>query len=156
MSRGERVPLRLHHPGIEPGNVEERVEQLVHARQRSLNADDELLALCSAVASAELRDEQAKRVQRLAQIVRGGRQETRLSLVGEFKLMRALFDFLLKRGVGLLQSLRHAVELPAQRFQFIACIDRNALRKVAAADPRRTSLQRANRNDHPACEEKAG
>ena len=82
--------LGREYPGIQLGHVEQRVEQFVHDRERRLDSRHDFLSLRGPIAKPQLLDEQAERVQRLAQIVAGGREEARLGLRGELELFRAL------------------------------------------------------------------
>ena len=71
----------------------------------------------------QLRDEEAQGMERLTQIVAGGRDEARLGLIGGFELAGALFDFAFQTGIGFLQPGGHGVELIAERFEFVAGVD---------------------------------
>src|ERR1700690_1370852 len=79
--------------GVELGDVEERAEQLVHRGKRRLDATDDLTALSGAQLAVQLRDEETQGMERLTQIVAGGRNEAQLGLIGGFELAGALLDF---------------------------------------------------------------
>src|SRR5581483_401671 len=98
----------------------QRVEQLVHGGERRLDVADDALAVLGAHAIAQLRDEQAQRMQRLPQIMARGREKAGFGLVGELELARTFLDLALERRVGLLQLRRHAVESLAERFELVA------------------------------------
>src|SRR6266566_1905543 len=83
------------------------------------------------------------------------RQETRFSGIGEFELMGPLLDLAFKGRVGIPELRRHAVELFAQCFQFVAGFYADLLVEVAAADARGAVMQRADRYRHATCEIKA-
>ena len=68
----------------------------------------------------------------------------------------ALLDLLFQVGVGFLEPSAHVVELVGEAFQFVAGLDRDALREIAAADPRRAGAQRLDRHHHAARQEHAG
>ena len=52
------------------------------------------------------------------------------------KLMRALFDFALKRCIGILQLGSHAIELITKRFELVIGFDRYSLTEITTADSR--------------------
>src|SRR5262249_29071531 len=64
------------------------------------------------------------------------------------QLLGADLDLLLEVCIGFLQPTGHVVELVGQRLELVAGLDRDALRKVAAADPRSARAQRLDRPDH--------
>ena len=94
-------------------------------------------------------------MQRLAQIVARGRQETRFGEIGQLELLRAFLDLALERGMPTLQLGRHAVELVAQRLKLIAGLDRDTLIEIATSDPRRAIAQGPDRYHHSARQEGA-
>src|SRR4029078_7588466 len=101
---------------------------------------------------AQLRDEQAKSMQGLPQVVTCRCQESGFRLIGKFELHGALLDLALERRVQVLKLCRHAVELIAERLKLVAGIDRYSLREIAATDPGRAVAQHADRNDHSPCQ----
>src|SRR5262249_50141091 len=85
--------------------------------------------------AAQLRHKQAKRVQRLAQIMARRSEEARFREVCNCKLLGAFLDLAFKERIGVLQLFRHAVELVGQRFKLVAGPYRNALSEMPAAVP---------------------
>src|SRR6266436_7228435 len=57
---------RRQRAGIKPGNIEQRLEQLVHHSDRSIDVLDEPLPLGGGHCGAKLRDEQPQGMQRLS------------------------------------------------------------------------------------------
>ena len=104
----------------------------------------------------QLRYEQSERMQRLAQIVAGGGDETRFRLIGLLELPGALLDLAFQAGIGLAKASGHGVELIAERLELVASMDGDTLREIAAADSHRPVAQGANRNDHAARQQQAG
>src|SRR6188472_1562613 len=90
---------------------------------------------------------------RLTEIVTRRSEETRLRVVGERQIVCALRDSRVLRGIDLLQSFRHAVELRAKRFQFIAGPHLDALVELALTDLPRASLELSDRSYHAAREQ---
>src|SRR5438067_3577032 len=82
-------------------------------------------------------------------------EKSRLGEIGCLELPCALFDLALQRGIRFLQAGGHLVELIAQRLELVAGLDRNALTKIAAADPRSAVVQCANWYHHAARQEQA-
>ena len=74
-------------------------------------------------------------MQRLAQVVARRSQKARLGEIGELQLLRSLLDLALQRGMGLLQSRRHVVELIAQRLKLVAGLDIDPVIEGAGPDP---------------------
>ena len=62
----------------------------------------------------------------------------------------ALLDALFKLGVGFLQIARHAVELPGERFEFVAGIDLDAAAEIAGAEAFGARRNRVDRAGHAA------
>src|SRR5579871_2781116 len=76
--------------------------------------------------------------------------------VGEFELVGAFLDLALETRIRVLQLFGHAVELVGERLKFIARLDGDALREVAAADAGGAHPHGLDRNHHAPREEKAG
>ena len=74
--------MRLDGAGIQPRNVEQRVEQQLHRRGGGLDVVDQGLRFGLLIARFQRGDEQRQRVQRLPQVVAGGGEEARLGVVG--------------------------------------------------------------------------
>ena len=72
------------------------------------------------------------------------------------QFLRPRFDLALEAGIGVRKPAGHVVELVGERLELVAGLDRDALRQVAAADPRRTRAQRLDRHRHAARKEKGG
>ena len=87
------------HAGIELGNIQQRLEQLVHCRDRGIDAFDDSARDRRATRLRSCANEKAQRVQRLAQIMAGRGEKAGLGEIGEFELLRALLDFALQGGV---------------------------------------------------------
>ena len=151
----KRGDVGLDGAGIELGDVEQRVEQLVHRGDRRADPGDDPTPIGAGGVGIELGDEQTKRVQRLPQVVARRRQETRLGEIGELELPRALDHLALERRVGLLQLRRHAVELISQRLQLVAGRDVDAVIERARADPGGARLQGPDRPYHLPGEQEA-
>ena len=62
----------------------------------------------------------------------------------------ALLDALLQLGVGFLQIAGHAVELPGERFEFVAGMDLDAAVEIAGAEALGARRNRADRAGHAA------
>ena len=71
-----------------------------------------------------------RRVDRLRDLAERAQLADRLR-----QLAGALLDLVLQVGVGFLQPRAHVVELIGKAFELVAGLDRDALAKVAAADP---------------------
>ena len=139
-----------HRTGIELGDVEQGVEQLVHIGDCGVDAHREAVAFGLVLLGAQLRGEQVQGVQRLAQIVTRCRKETRLRQIGRLQLLGALLHLALERRVGGLQLARHVVQLLSQRFELVSRLDRDAMIELASADARRSGGQGADGNHHQA------
>ena len=72
------------------------------------------------------------------------------------QLARAQLDLLLQVRHRFLQPPGHLVELVGKPFQLVAGLDRDALRKIAAADARGPGSQRLDRAHHASREKHAG
>ena len=83
-----------------------------------------------------------RRVHRLADLAERTQLFHRLG-----ELAGAQLDLFFQISVGRLKLARHLVELIGKRFELVAGLDRDAARKVAAADPRRPGAQRLDRPD---------
>ena len=79
----------------------------------------------------------------------------RLLLQRLAQLVGANLDLLFQVGIGFLQAAGHVVELIGERLELVAGLDRDALAKVAAADPGRAGAQGLDRHHHSAGEEQA-
>src|SRR5258708_2750221 len=133
---GKLGNVRRQRAGIEPGNVEQRLEQLVHHGDRGIDALDDPLPLGGGRCGAKLRNEQPQGMQRLPQIVARGREETGFCGIGELELTGPLLDLAFERCVGILELRRHAIELLAKRLHFVPGPYADPLVKVAPADAR--------------------
>src|SRR5262245_7631470 len=91
--------VRAQHVGIELGNVEERIEELIHGSNRGIDPLEQSMTIRRVQTALQLCNEQAQRVQRLPQIVAGGRQRTRFSQVGKFQLTGSFPDPAFERRV---------------------------------------------------------
>src|SRR6266404_1107634 len=89
--------VRRQPARIEPGNIEERFEQLVHHGNCSVDALDDPLLLGGGRCGAKLRNEQPQGMQRLAQVVARRREEAGFCGIGELELMGPLLDLAFKR-----------------------------------------------------------
>ena len=90
MTDREFRDVRGQHAGIELGDVEQCLEELVHGSDGGIDAGDEPGALRRVGAVAKLRREQVQGVQRLAQIVACRRKKARLGEIGALDLTVAL------------------------------------------------------------------
>ncbi len=72
-----------------------------------------------------------------------------------FELAGADFDLGFQIGVRVLELARHLIELISKRFEFVAGFDRDALRKIAAADAGGAGPQRVDGHHHFAHQEHA-
>ena len=90
MADREFRDVRRQHAGIELGDVEQGIEQLVHGLDGGIDAGDEPGALRRVGLVAQLRREQVQGVQRLAQVVAGRREKARLGEIGALDLAVAL------------------------------------------------------------------
>ena len=88
---------------VELGRIQQGIEQLVHGGDGCIDPLDEPASFARAGVGAQLGDEQAKGVQRLAQIMAGSREKARLGEIGEFELARALLDLALETRIGFLE-----------------------------------------------------
>src|SRR5229473_2583800 len=149
---GKLGNVRSQRAGIEPGNVEQRLEQLVHHGDRGIDALDDPLPLGGGRCGTKLRDEQPQGMQRLPQIVARRREETGFCGVGELELMGPFFDLAFKRRVRILELRCHAVELIAQRLQFVARSYADPLVEAAPSDAHGPIMQGADRYHHSTCE----
>ena len=111
---GNSFRSRCEHAGVELGNVQQCVEELVHCGNGGIDPLDNVIAVRRIERRAQLRNEEAQRMQRLAQVMACGREKAGLGQIGQFELVRALLDLALQRCIGALELLRHAVELLAQ------------------------------------------
>src|SRR5258706_6061492 len=148
LGHGKFGDVRSQRAGVEPGNIEERLEQLIHHGDRGIDALNESLPLGGGRGGAKLRNEQPQGMQRLSQIVARRRQKPGFCRIGELELMGPLLDLAFERRVGILELRRHAIELFAQRLQFVAGLYADLLVEVAPADARGTIMQGADRYGH--------
>ena len=125
----------LEDTGIELGDIQQRVEQLVHRRNGTADLTDQALLLGIGDIGAQLIGKQVERMQRLAQVVARRSQKPRLREIRKLQLLRSLLDLALQRGIGLLQSRRHVVELIAQRLKLVAGLDIDPVIEGAGPDP---------------------
>src|SRR5258708_3863974 len=95
-------------------------------------------------------------MQGLPQVVTRNRQKTGFGEVREVELMGPLLDLAFERCIRILELPSHAVELIAQRLQFIAGVNADPLVEIAAADADGTIAQCADRYDHSTREIEAG
>jgi hypothetical protein len=75
------------HARVELGDIQQRIEQIVHARHGGVDLRGDPAAFGLVGLGAQLRDEQVQGVHRLPQIVAGGRQEARFREIGSFQLL---------------------------------------------------------------------
>src|SRR5215510_7881228 len=143
------------HAGVELGDVQERVEQLVHCGHCSIHALDHASPLGLICLAAQLSDEQVQRVKRLSQVMARCGNEARLGEISELKLLRALIDLALKRRKGILELGGHAVEVVAERLQLVVRFDVDTMIERAGSDSLSAKLQDANRGHHLAGEHEA-
>ena len=68
----------------------------------------------------------------------------------------ALFHLGFEAGIGLLELAGHAVELVGEFFQLVLGADVDAVTEIAGAEPPRAGAQRRDRDQHPACQQRAG
>ena len=80
----------------------------------------------------------------------------RLLLQRLAQFLRTHLHLLFQIGIGFLQPSGHVIELIGERLQLVAGLDRDALREIAAADPRSSGPQSLDRHHHPARQEYAG
>ena len=71
----ERFEARPHDAGVEPGNVQQRIEQLFHRIDRAADIADEMPLVRGDRRFLQGLNEQSQRMQRLAQVVTRNRQE---------------------------------------------------------------------------------
>ena len=76
--------LRLHGAGVEPRNVEQRAEDLLHRLERGVDIGDEPRIFAAALALDQRGDIEARGIERLQDVVAGGGEEPRLGDVGLF------------------------------------------------------------------------
>src|SRR5262249_13854905 len=150
---GELDNVGGKHAGVEFGNVEQGVKQLVHRQDRSVDPLNQPAALGGFHVAAQLRDEQAECMQRLAQIVTRRRKKPGFRQVRKRKLMGAFLDLAFEARIGVLQLFGHAVKLLGERLKLIASSYRDALSEIAAADAGGASADRLDRNHHAARQE---
>src|SRR5882757_1661400 len=79
--------VRLDHPRVESRDVQEGVEQFLHRINRPADVADDLTLACRQRRLLERLDEQAERMQGLAQIVAGSGEESRL---GNVRILRGV------------------------------------------------------------------
>ena len=105
----DRLQRRPQRPGIEPGDVQDRLEQLLERPDRAIDHERRVLVLAAARARAQGRRVQPERVQRLAQVVARRGQEARL---GEVRPALALERLLgpAALGVGAPAGLAQSVD----------------------------------------------
>src|SRR5262245_28520332 len=120
LARGNYRGAGLQHFGIELRHVEERVEEIVHCTDSSVDPPDKSLAFSRTLFGPQLRHEQIERVERLPEVMAGCRNETGLVLVCECQLMGSLLNLSLERRIRVLQLLGHIVELIGERRELIA------------------------------------
>src|SRR5262245_25856917 len=90
-------------PGIEPGNIQERIEHLLHFPHRCIDPLDRLCPFAGIERSTQLCNEQSQRMQWLPQIVARHGQKAGFCRVGELELMSTLYDLPLKCCIRLLE-----------------------------------------------------
>ena len=122
-STGNSEIVGREHAGVELGNIQERIEQLVHRADRGIDLLDETRLLGLIGLAAQLRDEQVQGMQRLPQIVARRRQKARLGEVGGLKLL-----------IEMPELFGHPVDVGRQGAQLVPIDDINALRKIAGRD----------------------
>ena len=81
-SSGKVGDLRLEPPGVEPRDVDQHVEDLLHRLQRGVDVARELASWPPSGALDQARRVEPRRVERLQHVVAGGRQEARLVEIG--------------------------------------------------------------------------
>jgi len=121
---------RHKRAGIELGDIEERVEQLIHPRDRVIDAIDELAAVRRCRVIAQLRDEQAKCMHRLAQVVARRGEKTRLVMACFLKLPTFFLDFIeqasvLNRDDSLVGELFDQIDLPLAELPHLLAVHHN-------------------------------
>jgi len=87
-------------------------------------------------------------VQRLAQVVAGGRQKARLGTVGVGQRLRALFDLAFQGGVGPLQFAGHGVELAPELTDLVGTLDLNPVIQLPGTDARSACRERPDGPHH--------
>ena len=112
---------------VKARDVEQRIEQVADRRHGSIDAVDEPALLGQQRFAAQLRNEESKRVHRLAQIVARGSQKARFCLVGERELPGALFDFLLQLFMRLTEAPGHGVELIREHLKLVSGLNAHAM-----------------------------
>ena len=78
----EARDLRPHRAGIEPRNVEQRAEDLLHGFERGIDVRDEPRVLAAALPLDQAGDVEPRRIERLQDVVARGGEEARLGDVG--------------------------------------------------------------------------
>ena len=78
--------LRLHRPGIEPRNVEQRAEYLLDRIERGVDVADELRIVAAALPLDQAGDVEPRGVERLQDVVARGGEKASLGDIGLFGL----------------------------------------------------------------------
>ena len=78
--------LRLQHAGVEPRDVEQRIEQIVRRPQRSLDGADDIEAFRRPRARLERGHEHGDGLQRLSQIVASRGEESGFREIGPLRV----------------------------------------------------------------------
>src|SRR5215467_8799318 len=114
---------RCKDAGVELGNVQERIEQIVHRSRGNVDLLDETYFFCLILLAAQLRDEQVQGMEWLPEIMACRCKKARL---GEVRRLQLLIE--------MSELLRHSVDVGSQSAQLIAIDNFNALREFARRD----------------------
>ncbi len=87
LARRNRLLRRLHHAGLEPRDVEDRLQHLLDAVERVLDLIGDAAGFCRVAAIRQCRERQPRRVQGLQQIVADGGEKARLQAIGALGLV---------------------------------------------------------------------
>ena len=118
--------LRPHRAGIEPRNIEQRAENFLHGLERGVDVRDELRVLAAALTLDQAGHVEARRIERLQDVVARGGEEARLGDVGLLGLALGAPQRVVEAG----QFLGALLDAPLEVFV-------RALERVGGFDARR-------------------
>src|SRR5262245_14642932 len=108
---------------VELGNIQQRIEQLVHRPGGNIDLLDEAGLFGWIILVVQLRDEQVQGMERLSEVMACRRKKARL---GEVRRLQVLIE--------LPELRRRSVDVGSQSAQLVAVDDFNALREIACSD----------------------
>ena len=124
------------HAGIEPGNIQKRVEQLIHIGDGGIDSRYDPAPFGLILFGAQLREEQVQRMERLPQVMARRCQKARFGQIGLLKLV-----------IEASQFLGHPVDVGRQSTQLVAIVDVEAPGKVAGGNLAELSFYHRDRAD---------